>query len=102
VRRRRYPDGPQVRPIGFGRVDGARLAPGDRLAPRRDDDAYTLGHRVVRIGIDEFAIAFERVALQRECISLLRADLADRLGADRRGLLRRHGRRRRVGRALEE
>ena len=54
----------QIGPIGRRRIDRAGPAPGDRLASRGDDDAHAVGHGIVGIGVDEFPISVERVALQ--------------------------------------
>jgi hypothetical protein len=93
---------PQIRPIGRRRVDEASSPPRYRLAPRRHNGAHPRGHRIVRIGGEEFGIAVQRVALQGRGIGFLRGQFTHRPRTDRRSLFARNGRRRRIRRPLEK
>ena len=84
----------QIGPVALTRVGERALAPGRRLAPRRDDGADAPGERVVRIGGEKILVAAHRVAGDGGEIGLTgiefpdrpRAQLREALGLRRRAL----------------
>src|SRR5215468_9811871 len=69
---------PQIRPIGGRRVDEATSPPRQCFASRGGNGAHPCGHRIVRIGGEEFRIAVQRVALQSRGVGFLRPQIANR------------------------
>src|SRR5215469_2926461 len=69
---------PQIGPIGFRCIDETGVTPDNSLAPGRDDGAYPLSHRVIGIGSKEIQVTWQRVAVQRLEVGLLRVQFTDR------------------------
>ena len=89
----------QIGPVGIGRVQHARAAPNQRLAPRRENGAHALGQRIAGIGGEIFLITLERIALDAGGVSVSRPKPRDRLRAQC-GVVT--GARRRLRRAIEK
>ncbi len=88
----------EIGPVGVRRVRHPRPAPGQRLAPRREDRPHALGERVLRVGGQERLVGLQAVLLQAAREGVPRPDLPE--GPPVRA--RQRGKRRRLGAALEE
>ncbi|VUD75051.1 hypothetical protein MET9862_05688 [Methylobacterium symbioticum] len=69
---------PQIGPVGVRAVGEPALAPGQRLAPRRQDRPHPRRLRIGRIGSEEVLVALDGVALQAEGEGVPGADLGER------------------------
>jgi hypothetical protein len=68
----------EVGPIGVRRIDLPGSLPSDGLAAGGQHGADTIGQRIGWIGAKKVLIAFQRIALDRGGIGVLRSEVSER------------------------